>query len=181
MKRIHLWVFNIKEPWIILNINIIREETAMRKMSGNLLICFLAAICSTLICSCGDDVTGSNSNDNSISGTVSFIDSGFYFNNLYFYAVCIYGDSTTPLSHTPITIDSIQINLQNKTAYYKVSGLSPGNYYVASAYVRYSYKDVVALLGSYGCDISPNCPNIKVITVPNSAGNGSCNFMSKTH
>lgn len=153
----------------------------MRKIYGNLLMGFLAAICSTLVCSCGNDVTGTNTNDNSISGTVSFIDSGFLFNNSYYYSVCIYGDSTNPLSHNPFVVDSVQINLQNKTAYYKVSGLSPGNYYAATGYVKNSNKVVVALFGSYGCDINPYCPNLKQITVPNAAGNGACNFMSKTH
>jgi len=152
----------------------------MRKIFGNHFIVLLSVIAAVLVCSCGDDVTGSNSNDNSISGTVSYIDSGFYFNSYYFYAVCIFGDSASPLSHKPVTIDSVQVNLQNKTAYYKVSGLSPGNYYVASAYVRYSNKNFT-LLGSYGCDTDPNCAGLKQVTVPSSAGNGACNFLSKTH
>ncbi|MFI5145448.1 MAG: hypothetical protein ACHQJ4_07610 [Ignavibacteria bacterium] len=153
----------------------------MRKINRNQLIVFFIMVIPVLFYSCGNDVAGSNSNDNSISGTVSYIDSGFYFNSLYYYAVCIYGDSTTPLSHTPISIDSVQINLQSKTAYYKVSGLSPGNYYAASTYIRRSDKVVASLLGSYGCDTSPNCPNLKIINVPSSAGNGGCNFLSKTH
>jgi hypothetical protein len=157
------------------------EEITMKKINGNLFIVLLSVVSALLVCACGNDVAGSNSNDTSISGTVTYIDSGFYFNSLYYYAVCIYGDSTAPLSHNPISIDSVQVNLQSKTAYYKVSGLSPGNYYAASTYIRRSDKVVVSLLGSYGCDTSPNCPNLKVINVPSSAGNGGCNFMSKTH
>ncbi len=130
---------------------------------------------------CGDDVAGSDTTNNSVGGTVSYIDSGFYFNSAYYYAVTIYPDSANPYTHTPVASDSVDINLQNKTAYYKVSGLAPGHYYVASTYIRYSTRAIVAVLGAYGCDTDPNCSNLTVVTVPNAAGNGADNFRSKTH
>ncbi len=92
----------------------------------NIITFSFAAFLLILFQSCGDDITGSNSNDNSVSGTVSFIDSGFYFSSAYYYAVTMYPDSANPYSHTPVASDSVQVNLQNKTAYYKISGLSPG-------------------------------------------------------
>ena len=147
----------------------------------NLLMCFSLLIIFFAFYSCGDDIAGSNSNDSAIGGIVTFVDSGFYFNSAYYYAVCIYADSTNPLSHPPVSIDSVQINLQNKTAYYKVTNIAAGKYYVASAYVKYSNKSVVLLLGSYGCDTNPTCSNLKKLTVPSAAGNGACNFSSKTH
>jgi hypothetical protein len=153
----------------------------MEKLFRNILNCFSVIIIGVLLYSCGDDVAGSNSSNNTVSGTVTFIDSGFYFSSAYYYAVCIYADSTNPFYHKPVSIDSVQVNLQNKTAYFKITGVAAGHYYVASTYVKHSTGSVVAVLGSYGCDTNPNCPNLKIVTVPNSAGNGACNFLSKTH
>lgn len=162
------------------NSYICSKKYKMKKKSLKHFFIFLVFLIVLLLQKCGVDDSSGLQQD-FVSGTVTYTDSNFYFNGFY-YAVSVYGDSTNPFSHSPITSDSVQINLQSnpKTAYYKISGLANGNYYIASTWMT-SNKTVYKILGSYGCDTVPNCSNLIKVTVPSYAGNGQLNFKSKTH
>lgn len=144
-------------------------------------IIFVTAAClSVFFLTCGDDAV--NAPQDFISGTITYIDTNILHNNGYYYAVSIFGDSTSPFSHNPIRTDSVIVSISGGTAsaYYKVSGLTSGNYYVGSTYVNRSNGNFT-IWGELGCDNNLGCPTPTKVTVPNYAGTGGQNFKSRSH
>jgi hypothetical protein len=132
---------------------------------------------SLLFQTCGEDTL--NAPQDFVSGTITYIDNQFTFNGGY-YAISIYGDSTNPFTHRPVRTDSIAVNTTGLTAYYKVTGLPSGSYYIGSTWYRKSDGNIT-VLGSYGCNENPFCPTPTKIEVPSYSGTGQLDFRSKTH
>lgn len=133
----------------------------------------------TLFTSCGEDTV--NAPQDFVSGTITYLDTNTTRTGGY-YAVGLYGDSTSPFTHQPIRKDSLTIakSGNSATAYYKLEGIASGNYYIASIWVN-STSGAITLLGVFGCDENINCSNPTLETVPNYAGNGNLNFKSLSH
>lgn len=136
-----------------------------------------------LLQKCGAD-DSVNANDSSIGGTVTFTGLTQNYSGVYYYAVAFYwADSSNPFGRRPVQIDSLQIPITggSASAYYKTSGFTTGNYYVASALVRSSDRSVACILGSFGCDTSHTCAaqtNETKIALPSYSGNGYTDFKS---
>jgi len=128
---------------------------------------------------CGDDPV--NAPQDFVSGTITYIDTLLNYNGGY-YAVSLYSDNTNPFSYPPVRSDSITPVIQNgtATAYYKVTGLATGSYYIGGTWINRSNGNIT-LFGVYGCDENINCTNPSKITVPNYSGTGQLNFRSRTH
>jgi len=143
-----------------------------------LIIIAFPLILSNLI-SCGEDTV--NAPQDFVSGTITYLDTNVTRTGGYF-AIGLYGDSTSPFNHQPIRKDSLSIAKSGNTAtaYYKLEGIASGNYYIASIWVN-SSSGSITVLGVYGCDENINCSNPTKETVPNYAGTGNLNFKSLTH
>jgi len=139
-----------------------------------------AAFLSVFFLTCGDDSV--NAPQDFISGTITFVDTNILHNNNYYYAVSIFGDSTNPFTHRPVESDSLTINISGGTAsaYYKVTGLASGNYYVGCTYNNRTNGNF-SVMGELGCGENIGCSTPTKITVPNYAGTGGQDFRSKTH
>lgn len=148
----------------------------VKRVFRTIIAVFIAGL-SLLIETCGDDSV--NAPQDFVSGTITYIDNQFTFNGGY-YAVSIYSDSTSPFTHHPVRTDSIAVNTTALTAYYKVSGLQAGSYYIGSTWYRKSDANIT-VFGSYGCNENPFCPSPTKITLPNYSGTGQLDFRSKTH
>src|SRR4030095_16773404 len=127
---------------------------------------------------CGEDPV--NAPQDFVSGTITYTDTLLNYNGGY-YAISIYGDSTNPFSHPPVRTDSITPTIQNGnvTAYYKVSGLASGSYYIGSTW-KHRTNGNVTLIGVYGCDENINCNNPTKSHSPSYSGTGQLNFRSRT-
>ena len=114
-----------------------------------------------------------------MGGTITYTSTNLRTSDGY-YAVSFYGDSTSPLSHVPIKIDSLIITIGGGLAstYYKESNLGSGNYYIASTWIRNS-DHARFIIGALGCNIS-HCVAPTQVTYPNYAGTGSLDFLSRT-
>ena len=132
-----------------------------------------------LFSSCGEDSV--NAPQDFVSGTITYLDTNITRTGGYF-AIGLYGDSTSPFNHAPIRKDSLSVSNAGgvASAYYKLEGLPSGNYYIASIWVN-SSSGAITLYGVYGCDENVNCSGPTKITVPNYAGTGGLNFKSSTH
>jgi len=150
----------------------------LNKCYKTIIVVFILFL-SVFFITCGEDTV--NAPQDFVSGTITYIDTLMNFNGGY-YAISIYGDSTNPFSHQPIRSDSVAVNISNgtATAYYKVSGLASGNYYIGSTRVNRSNGNVT-IYGALGCNENPGCPAPTKVTVPNYAGTGGLDFRSKTH
>jgi hypothetical protein len=130
--------------------------------------------------SCTDD-SSVNPKDSFISGTVTFTNANLNYSG-GFYAVSLYEDSTNPFTKTPLRSDSLAITISGgvASAYYKLSNLTDGNYYVGATWISRS-SGSIWVLGTYGCDTLPGqyCTPTKV-TFPNYAGTGNLSFRSYT-
>lgn len=151
----------------------------MNKKSFSTSVLAMLLFCLIFLNSCGEDSV--NAPQDFVSGTVTYLDTNVTVSGGYF-AVGLYGDSTSPFSHTPIRKDSLSINVTGGTAsaYYKMEGLASGNYYIASIWVN-SSSGAITVRGVLGCDQNINCSSPNKITVPNYAGTGGLNFKSSTH
>jgi hypothetical protein len=139
----------------------------------------IALFLSLFFITCGDDSV--NAPQDFVSGTITYLDTNINVSTGH-YSISIYGDSTNPFSHHPIRTDSVAVNINNgtATAYYKVTGLTAGHYYIGATWVNRS-NGIVTVYGVYGCDQNINCTNPTKIEVPNYAGTGGLNFKSATH
>jgi hypothetical protein len=132
-----------------------------------------------LIQRCGGD-DSVNPSGTYMGGTITYTNTNLVLNGGY-YAVSFYGDSTNPLSHTPIKTDSLAVGVNGGLAsvHFKESGLPTGNYYIASTWVR-SSDHARFILGGFGCDITLHCPAPTQVAFPNYAGTAALDFLSKT-
>lgn len=132
-----------------------------------------------LIWGCGEEI---NAPQDFVSGTITFNDSNLNFNGRY-YAVSIFPDVSNPFGQPPLRSDSLAVVTSGgvTSAYYKISGLASGNYYIGATAINSSNGSVIAVLGVYGCDTVINCPTPTKVTLPNYAGTGNLNFRSKTN
>ncbi len=152
----------------------------MAKKSFNSIFLFLAIVLiSLLVFNCGDDIV--NAPQDFISGTITYLDTNLNYSGGY-YTVSIYGDSSSPFSHTPIRTDSLAVTKSGgvASAYYKITGLASGNYYIGSTW-KNSSNGNLTLYGVYGCDQNINCSSPTKITFPNYAGTAGLSFKSSTH
>jgi hypothetical protein len=156
------------------------EITKMQKnLFKKFVYIFFITIFVFLFQTCSDNST--NPQQNYISGTITFNNTAFYYSSIAYYAVSVFGDSTYPFTKAPIASDSIQITTSGgiATAYYKISNLAAGNYYIGVTWInKTSGSDEV--LGTYGCDTIANCTST-IVTFPNYAGTGNLDFRSKTN
>jgi len=136
-----------------------------------LTICILSVI--FIIAKCGDDAV--NLQQDFVSGTVTYNGTAFYTSGGY-YAVSIYADATNPYSQSPVKSDSVEIDVAHGTAYYNISGLATGNYYIGATWIRSSNGQVEAVVGTYGCDTVRGCNNHIKVSVPRYQGTGNLNF-----
>jgi hypothetical protein len=136
---------------------------------------FIAAVLSVIfvIPDCGDDTV--NLTQDFVRGTVTFVGTNFNHNGGY-YAVSVYAEVTNPFSQQPIKSDSLVID--NGTAYYDISGLATGNYYIGATWIRSSTGQVDAVVGTYGCDTVRGCNNHIKVAVPRYEGTSNLNFYS---
>jgi hypothetical protein len=135
--------------------------------------CVLSAV--FIIADCGDDAV--NLQQDFVSGTVTYNGTSFFTNGGY-YAVSVYADVTNPFSQQPVKSDSVEINTTNGTAYYNITGLATGNYYIGATWIRTSNGQVEAVVGTYGCDTVRGCNNHIKVEVPRYQGTGNLNFYS---
>jgi len=152
----------------------------MFKKFNTIMVFTAAAFLSVFFITCDDSSV--NAPQDFISGTITYIDTNIVHNTNYYYAVSLYGDSTNPFSHTPLRTDSVSVNISGGTAsaYYKVTGLASGNYYVASVFVN-NINHNFTIFGELGCDENVGCSTPTKITIPNYAGTGGNNFKSRSH
>lgn len=141
------------------------------------IVVILLLVTVLFINSCGEDPVSAK--QDFVSGTITYIDNQITFNGGY-YAVSIYSDTANPFTHYPFRTDSIAVNTTSLTAYYKVSGLPTGNYYIGSTWFRKSDGNIT-VLGSYGCNENPFCATPIKVEVPSYSGTGQLDFRSKTH
>ena len=144
--------------------------------SAQILLAILVVI---VIQKCGGD-NSVNPTGTFMGGTITYTNTSLVTSGGY-YAVSFYGDSTNPLSHTPIKTDSLSVGVNGglASAYFKETGLPTGNYYIASTWVR-SSDHARFILGGFGCDITLHCPAPTKVAFPNYAGTASLDFLSKT-
>lgn len=144
----------------------------------------LSAILSALfiINRCGEDSL--NAPQDFISGTVTFTDANLSYYGGY-YAISIFSSLSKLHSRTPDRSDSLAIIVSGGkgSAYYKMSGVNSGDYYVGTTWIRSSDKAVLGVLGTYGCDTlySSQCSNYTKVEVPSYAGTGNVSFYSWTN
>lgn len=133
------------------------------------------------IYSCGEDSV--NAPQDFISGTVFFTDANLNYSGGY-YAISIFSSIANLQSRTAVRSDSLAVSISSGkgSAYYKMSGIASGDYYVAATWIRSSDKVIQGVLGTYGCDTLYNsqCSNYTKVTVPNYAGTGNVSFSSWT-
>lgn len=137
---------------------------------------FIVSVLSAIIIipDCGEDAV--NLTQDFVRGTVTYNGTNFYHSGGY-YAVSVYADVTNPFSQQPVKSDSLEI-ATNGTAYYDISGLASGDYYIGATWIRTSNRQVEAVVGTYGCDTVRGCNTHIKVTVPNYAGTGNLNFYS---
>jgi hypothetical protein len=142
---------------------------------------FLPALIAVLFIysGCGEEI---NAPQDFVSGTITFNDSNLNYNGRY-YAVSLFTDVSNPFSRQPVRSDSLAIVTSNgvTSAYYRITGIPSGNYYIGATLLNSSTDSLIAVLGVYGCDTTVNCANPTRVTVPNFAGTGNLNFRSKTN
>lgn len=143
------------------------------------IVLFSVILVCVVIYNCGEDTL--NAPQDFMSGTITYLDTNMNYSGGY-YTVSVYGDSTSPFSHNPIRTDSVAVNITNgvATAYYKVTGLASGHYYIGSTW-KNSTNGNLTLFGVYGCDENISCGNPTRIEFPSYAGTGGLNFKSRTH
>lgn len=109
-----------------------------------------------------------------LGGQIVFIDTNLITYGGY-YAISVYNaDSTYPFHRVPYRSDSLQLIRRDYVydAFYDMSGIGPGNYYVASTWFHYPKipNERPIVLATYGCDTSNTCNNHIKIHYPNFEG-----------
>jgi hypothetical protein len=138
----------------------------------------LAVFIVILIQKCGGD-NSVNAPGDSMSGTITYTSTNLRLTGGH-YAVSFYADSSNPFSHPPLRSDSLAPGVGGglASAYYKSTGFTTGNYYIASTWIR--NDGVIHIIGGYQCDITPHCPAPTKVVFPNYAGTRSLDFLSRT-
>lgn len=134
-----------------------------------------------LIIHCGEDSL--NAPQDFISGTITFTDANLNYTGGY-YAISIFSSVSNLTTRNPVKSDSLAVVISSGrgSAYYKMSGIASGDYYIGTTWIRSSDKAVLGVLGTYGCDTiySSNCTSYQKVTIPNYAGTGNVSFKSWT-
>jgi hypothetical protein len=133
----------------------------------------------------GCDDSGINPDETSIGGTVTFTSTNLYPSNLGYYAISLYPEQAPALGSDPLRSDSLNISISGNTAsaYFKMSGIGSGYYYIAVTWIRKPnspYEPNAPILGTFGCDTTHGCTSHTRIEFPSYAGTNNTKILSWT-
>lgn len=152
-----------------------------KKYYRYVIIFFFSTFLFSLIHGCDD--SGINPEETFIAGTVTFTNTNLYPSSQGYYAISLYSEQAPALGGDPLRSDSLNISVSGNTAsaYYKMSGIGTGFYYVAVTWIRKPnnpYDPNAPILGTFGCDTTHGCSSHTRIEFPSYAGTGNCNIIS---
>lgn len=156
----------------------------------NILFAFVVISLLTLAYSCSnnDNPVTSAWDNNSINGTITFVDSNGYITDTTggYYNVDAFG--TWPPNAGPSAYSLVNIKKTGNvyTASYKLSNLASGSYVITFAWNKVPYVpgNSTYLLGVYGCSTDStrytcwSSPNVSKAVITDSKGIGNINFSS---
>lgn len=132
-----------------------------KSLKNNLILFTLITSIGILINACSDDTNPTNPPTTfSISGTITFVDttkvdSGGFYNVSAFNSWFPAGSPSGSAVITTVLDSGVY------TASFSISGLSNGNYYLASAWTKNPYQQGGNyVLGTYGCDTNGFFPPV---------------------